>query len=30
VYALYGERIAAFKLAPPPAEWGGVMVATEK
>jgi adenylate cyclase len=30
VYALYGERIAAFKLAPPPADWTGITVAAEK
>jgi len=28
--ALYRERLAAFRLDPPPADWGGVFVATSK
>ncbi len=30
LYALYRERIAAFRLAPPPVDWDGVETATEK
>jgi adenylate cyclase len=30
LFALYGERLAAFRAAPPPAEWDGVYEATEK
>ena len=30
VHELYRERIAALKAVPPPADWDGVFVATEK
>lgn len=30
LYALYRERIAAYRAVPPPAEWDGVETATEK
>ncbi len=30
LYRLYEERIAAFREAPPPADWDGVFVATSK
>ena len=30
LYALYRERIAAFRLTPPPVDWDGVETATEK
>jgi adenylate cyclase len=30
LYALYRERIAAYRVNPPPPDWDGVFVATEK
>jgi adenylate cyclase len=30
LYDLYGERIAAFRAAPPPADWDGVFTAETK
>lgn len=29
-YTVFQSRIAAYRLAPPPADWGGVFTATEK
>ena len=30
LYDLYDERLEEFKVNPPPADWGGVFVATSK